>query len=349
MKKPRNNRVSLTVDEIAKSVGATVEGNGSVSICAAAPIENAGSDEISFLANKRYEKYLASTGAGAVIIDNNTPCSHKSILRHPQPYFAFAQIIDLLYPVDSDFETGVHPSSVVCNNSQIESTASVGPFCHIESGSIIGANCRLISSVYIGKNVTIGDNSLIYPGVMIMNDSTIGSNVIIHSSTVVGSDGFGFVPTKEGIKKIRQVGWVEIGDNVEIGSNVSIDRGALGSTKIGRGTKIDNLVQIAHNVQTGENCLIVAQVGISGSTKLGKNVTLAGQAGLTGHIEIGDGAMVGAQAGVSKSVSPGISVTGTNARPLMDQKRIEAAMSRLPELLKRVKELEKKLNIESGD
>ena len=349
MKKPRNNRISLTVDEIAKSVGASVEGNGSVSICGAAPIENAGPDEISFLANKRYEKYLATTSAGAVIIDQNTPCSHKSILRHPQPYFAFAQIIDLLYPVESNFEAGVHQASVVDKNSQIAPTASIGPFCYVESGAIIGAHCRLISSVYIGKNVTIGENSLIYPGVMIMNDSQIGKNVIIHSSTVVGSDGFGFVPTKEGIKKIRQIGWVEIGDNVEIGSNVSIDRGALGPTKIAGGAKIDNLVQIAHNVHIGENCLIVAQAGISGSTKLGKNVILAGQAGLTGHIEIGDGAMVGAQAGVSKSVPPGTSVTGYPAREVMELKRIEASMSRLPELLKRVKELEKKLNIKSGD
>ncbi len=349
MKKPRNNRVSLTVNEIAKSVGASVEGNGSVSICGAAPIENAGPDEISFLANKRYEKYLASTGAGAVIIDHQTPCSHKSILRHPQPYFAFAQIIDLLYPVESDFEAGVHQSAVVDKNSQVSSTASIGPFCHIESGATIGENCRLVSSVYIGKNVTVGENSLIYPGVMIMNDSQIGKSVIIHSSTVIGSDGFGFVLTKEGINKIRQVGWVEIGDNVEIGSNVSIDRGALGPTKIGNGAKIDNLVQIAHNVQIGENCLIVAQVGISGSTKLGKNVILAGQAGLSGHIEIGDGSMVGAQAGVSKSVPPGASVTGYPARGVMELKRIEASMSRLPELLKRVRELEKKLNINSGD
>ncbi len=349
MKKPRNNRVALTVGEIAKKVGARVEGNESVSICGAAPIENAGPDEISFLANKRYEKFLASTCAGAVIIDQNTSCSHKSILRHPHPYLAFAQIVDLLYPVEAVVETGVHSSSVVDKNSRIASTAAIGPFCHIESGVTIGSSCRLISSVYLGKNVTIGDNTLIYPGVMIMNDSKIGKNVIIHSSTVIGSDGFGFVPTKDGIKKIRQIGWVEIGDNVEIGSNVSIDRGALGPTRIGHGTKIDNLVQIAHNVQTGENCLIVAQTGISGSTKLGKNVILAGQAGLTGHIEIGDGAMVGGQAGVSKSVPPGTSVTGNPAREVMELKRIEASMSRLPELLKRVRELEKKLNIKSGD
>ncbi len=349
MKKLPNNRNTLTVGDIANKVGARVEGNETVFISGAAPIEDAGPDEITFLANKRYEKFLVSTDAGAVIIDNDTPCSHKSILRHPQPYLAFAKIIDLLYPLESSFETGIHPTSVVDNDSNIASTALIGPFCHIKSGATIGTKCRLISSVYVGENVTIDENSLIYPGVMIMKDSQIGKNAIIHSSTVIGSDGFGFIPTKEGIKKIRQIGWIEIGDNVEIGSNVSIDRGALGPTRIGHGTKIDNLVQIAHNVQIGENCMVVAQVGISGSVKLGKNVILAGQAGIIGHIEIGDGAMVGAQAGVSKSIPPGTSVTGTNARQIMESKRIEASLTRLPELLKRVNELEKKLNSKSGD
>ncbi|HEX2897616.1 MAG TPA: UDP-3-O-(3-hydroxymyristoyl)glucosamine N-acyltransferase, partial [candidate division Zixibacteria bacterium] len=190
---------------------------------------------------------------------------------------------------------------------------------------------------------------LVYPGVMIMNDSQIGQNAIIHSSTVVGSDGFGFVPTKEGIKKIQQIGWVEIGNDVEIGSNVSIDRGALGPTRIGDGTKIDNLVQIAHNVQIGKNCLIVSQVGISGSTKLGNNVVLAGQVGIIGHIEIGDGSMVGAQSGVAKSIPPGKTYFGYPAREIMETKRIEASLSRLPELLKRVRELEKKLGLKSSD
>ncbi len=349
MKQPRNNRVELTTGEIAQRIGAKLEGNSQVLICGAAPIENAGSDEISFVANKRYEKYLASTAAGAVVVDSQTACIHNCVLRHAQPYLAFAKIIDLLYPAQPHQSGGVHSSTVVDKSTQIASTAEIGPFCHIEAGSKIGGSCRLVSSVYVGRNVTLGDNCLIYPGVMIMNDSQIGKNAIIHSSTVIGSDGFGFVPTPEGIKKIKQIGWVEIGNDVEIGSNVSIDRGALGPTRIGHGTKIDNLVQIAHNVQIGENCLIVAQVGISGSTRLGKNVILAGQAGIAGHIEIGDGAMVGAQAGVSKSIPAGGHFTGYPARALMENKRIEASMTRLPELLKRVRELEKKLNIESGD
>jgi len=349
LKIPRNNHIELTTGEIAEKIGARLEGNGQVLICGAAPIESAGSDEISFVANKRYEKYLVVTKAGAVVVDNDTPCSNNSILRHSHPYLAFAKIIDLLYPPEQHLASGVHPSSVIDKAAQIAPTAGIGPFCQIEAVSKIGSNCRLVSSVYVGKNVTLGENCLVYPGVMIMNDSQIGKNAIIHSSTVIGSDGFGFVPTAEGIKKIRQIGWVEIGDDVEIGSNVSIDRGALGPTRIGSGTKIDNLVQIAHNVQIGENCLIVAQVGISGSTKLGKNVILAGQVGTVGHIEIGDGAMVGAQSGVSKSIPPGVSMAGYPARPLIESKRIEASMTRLPELLKRVRELERKLKIESGN
>lgn len=349
MSKQRNNSVSLTTGEIAQKIGATVEGDNQVKISGAAPIESAGPGDISFLANKLYKKFLETTNAGAVVIDNDTACSLKSILRHPQPYLAFSQIIDILYPAGDKQSSGVHPSAVVDKSANLSPTASIGPFCHIEANAKIGDGCCLVSSIYVGKNVAIDDNCLIYPGVMIMNDSQIGKNVIIHSSTVVGSDGFGFIPTPQGIKKIQQIGWVEIGNDVEIGSNVSIDRGALGPTRIGDGTKIDNLVQIAHNVQTGKNCLIVSQVGISGSTKLGNNVVLAGQVGLVGHIEIGDGSMVGAQSGVAKSIPPGKKYFGYPAKEIMETKRIEASLSRLPELLKRVRELEKKLGLKSGD
>lgn len=349
MKKQRNNQVELTTGEIAAKVGARLEGNSEVLICGAAPIESAGPDEITFVANNRYQKYLATTKAGAVVVNNDTPCSYKSILRHAEPYLAFSQIVDLLYPLPPTPSSGIHPSSVIDKGAQIAPNAMIGPFCHIESSSKIGDNCCLISSIYIGRNVSLGDNCLIYPGVMVMNDSQIGKNAIIHSSTVIGSDGFGFVPTPKGIKKIQQIGWVEIGNDVEIGSNVSIDRGALGPTRIGDGTKIDNLVQIAHNVQIGKNCLIVSQVGISGSTKLGDNVVLAGQVGLVGHIEVGDGAVVGAQSGVSKSIPAGKTFFGCPAREIMETKRIEASLTRLPELLKRVREVEKKLNSQSGD
>lgn len=349
MKNQPNKRVELTTGEIAKKIGARIDGDDSVLICGAAPIETAGPDEITFVANKRYVKFLADTKAGAVILDNDTAADKKSILRHANPYLAFASAVDTLYPPSTIFETGIHSSAIIEKNAAIDKSASIGPFSYIDSNSKIGRNSRLISSIYIGRNTTIGDNCLIYPGVMIMDGTKIGNDVIIHASTVIGSDGFGFVPTPQGIKKIRQIGWVEIDNNVEIGSNVSIDRGALGPTRIGAGTKIDNLVQIAHNVNIGKNCLIVAQVGISGSTKIGNNVVLAGQVGLVGHIEIGDGAVVAAQSGVSKSIPAGKTYFGCPAREIMETKRMEVALRRLPELLKRVKELEKKLNLKSGD
>jgi len=195
-------------------------------------------------------------------------------------------------------------------------------------------------NVYIGKNVIVGNNCRFYPGVVILDGAKIGDNVIIHGGTVIGADGFGYARHESGIKKVKQIGWVEIGSEVEIGANCTIDRGALGPTKVGRGSKIDNLVQIAHNVEIGEYCIIVSQVGISGSTKLGNGVILAGQVGLVGHIELGDGVTIGAQSGVSGSIPPGQTYFGYPARPIMETKRIEACLSRLPELFRRVRALE---------
>jgi UDP-3-O-[3-hydroxymyristoyl] glucosamine N-acyltransferase len=197
-----------------------------------------------------------------------------------------------------------------------------------------------VSSVFIGRDCAVGEDSLLYPGVRVMDSCKIGKRAIIHASTVIGADGFGFAPSPKGAKKVQQIGWVEIGDDVEIGSNCSVDRGALGPTRIGNRTKIDNLVQIAHNVEIGDDCFIVAQVGIAGSTKIGNRCVLAGQVGITGHIEIGDGTVIGAQSGVSKSVEGGKTWFGSPAREIMEMKRIEASLSRLPELLKRVKKLE---------
>jgi UDP-3-O-[3-hydroxymyristoyl] glucosamine N-acyltransferase len=199
-----------------------------------------------------------------------------------------------------------------------------------------------VSDVYIGEGVTIGANGLFYPGVKIMSGSRLGDGVIIHSGTVIGSDGFGFAESETGLKKIKQVGWVEIEDDVEIGSNVSVDRGAIGPTRIGQGTKIDNLVQIGHNVEIGRQCLLVSQVGVSGSTHIGNGVILGGQVGLVGHIEIGDGVRVGAKSGVSKSIPAGKTVFGNPAREIMETKRIHASMRRLPDLIKTVRELKKK-------
>jgi len=343
LQNPRNS-ASLTLREIADRVGGQVEGNDKVAITGAAPIQTATGCEISFVANERYAKYLQTTHAAAVVLDLKTKCSHLPVLRHPNPYLAFAYVIDLLYPEAPLLQPGIDPAAVVEKDSAVDSTAAIGPLCHLRSGASVRKGSQLVSSVFLGCNASVGENCLLYPGVRIMDDCRIGNNVIIHSSTVIGSDGFGFAESERGLKKIKQIGWVEIDDDVEIGSNTSIDRGALGPTKIGRGTKIDNLVQIAHNVEIGENCIIVSQVGISGSTKIGNGVVLAGQVGVVGHVEIGDGVRVGAQSGVPRSIPAGKTVFGYPARDIMETKRIEAALTRLPELLKRVRRIEEKLS-----
>jgi UDP-3-O-[3-hydroxymyristoyl] glucosamine N-acyltransferase len=338
-----SNRPALTLAEIATGVGAQLTGDGATVITGAAPIESAGDHDICFVANPAYKKYIPTTRAAAIVLDLQTPCTHMPVLRHENPYLTFSCIIDLLYPDEPLVPQGVHRTACVHPTASIEASSSIGPLCDVGENSRIGAGTTLVSSVFVGRNVTIGDNCLIYPGVRIMQGCKIGNRVIFHAGVVVGSDGFGFVQSQTGLKKIKQVGWVEISDDVEIGANTTIDRGALGPTKIGRGTKIDNLVQIAHNVEIGQSCIIVSQVGISGSTKIGNGVVLAGQVGLVGHLEIGDGVKIGAQSGVTHSIPPGKIYFGSPALEGMEAKRIEAVRRNLPELVRRVRNLEEKL------
>jgi len=342
--KNSKNDIVYSLSEVAEKTGAVLQGDGSVQIRGVAPIESAAEGDISFVANRTYAKHIPTTGASALVLDHDTNCDNLPVIRHQNPYLTFALVVDLLYPDVPAVAPGIHPTAVVDPDSEIQASAAVGPFCQVGKGSTIGENCQLLSSVYLGDNASIGNNSKLYPGVRVMNGCKIGRNVIIHSGVVIGSDGFGFAESATGLKKIRQIGWVEIADDVEIGANTTIDRGAIGPTKVGRGTKIDNLVQIAHNVEIGDNCIIVSQVGISGSTKIGNGVILGGQVGLVGHIEIGDSVRVGAQSGVSKSIADSKTVFGTPARDIMQTKRIEASLVRLPELLKRVKAIERKFD-----
>ena len=235
--------------------------------------------------------------------------------------------------------SGISKNSAVSASAVINKNISIGDFSVISENAEIGSNTIIYPNCYIGRNVKIGEHCLIYPNVTIREDIIVGNNVIIHSGTVIGSDGFGYVPENNTLKKIPQIGIVEIGDNVEIGANVTIDRATTGKTLIGKGTKIDNLVQIAHNVQIGENSIIVAQVGISGSTKIGNGVTIAGQAGLIGHVTIGDGAIVAAQAGVIGDVPPKETVSGYPARPHKQAMKLYALIQKLPELFEELKKL----------
>lgn len=347
--KPSKTDIGLSLAELAAEIGGTVEGDGEVIIRSAAPIQSAGPEDISFVANPKYKQFAQTTKAGALVLGPSVECDRVPVLRHDNPYLAFSLVVDLLYPDQRLVAPGIDKTAVIDEGATIDPSAGIGPLCHVGRGSTIGKKCQLVSSVLVGENVRIGDDCRIYPGAKILSDSVIGDRLIIHSGVVIGSDGFGFAETDTGLKKIKQVGWVEISDDVEIGANTTIDRGAIGPTRIGRGTKIDNLVQIAHNVEIGENSIIVAQVGISGSTKIGNGVVLAGQVGLIGHIEIGDGVQVGAQSGVSKSIPPGKKMFGYPAREIMETKRIEASLSRLPDLFKRVRKLESKTRDESAD
>jgi len=334
--------LGIRLKTLAEISGGILSGNGEIEIASAAPIETACAGQITFVANKKYQRFLATTAASAVVLADDVTFDRIPFIHHKNPYLAFALILDALYPPEEPILKGIDPSAIIAASAKIGGNCSIGALSFVGEDTLIGENAFIAPQVHVGNRVKIGNDCRLYPGVILLDDTKLGNNVIIHGGTVIGADGFGYARHERGIKKVKQVGWVEIDSEVEIGANCTIDRGALGPTKIGRGCKIDNLVQIAHNVELGENCIIIAQVGISGSTKLGNGVILAGQVGLVGHIELGDGVMVGAQSGVNHSIPAGKSYFGYPAREIMSTKRIEACLSRLPELFKRVRELEEK-------
>lgn len=334
---------SHTLSELAAAVDAVVDGDGSVEVSGVNTIVDATPGQLSFAHNVKYYRFIPETRASALVLDLETDSSGRPAIRHKNPYLTFARIIDIIHPKERVVPPGVHPSAVVDAAAEVDPQAGIGPLCVVEAGAKVGPGTQLISSVHIGRNARIGSDSLLHPGVRILHGCSVGNKAILHAGAVVGSDGFGFAESETGARKIQHIGTVEIGDEVEIGANTTIDRGMLGPTRIGRGTKIDNLVQIAHNVQIGMFCFIAAQAGISGSTKIGNGVILAGQVGLVGHIELGDKVTVAAQSGVVKNVEPGTVLFGSPAREIMQAKRIEASLGRLPNLVRRLAALEKKL------
>jgi len=339
-----------TLKEIAELIDGEVVGNGDTIITGVSGIKEAGEGDITFLANPKYFSLIEKTHASAIVTSPDVETAAKPIVRTENPSLAFAKIVSTFAPSQVKHPQGIHPTAIIGEDVTLGSDIAIGPYVVIEDEVSIGDKTIIYSGCFIGQHTKIGADTLVYPNVSIRERSTIGSRVIIHSGTVIGSDGFGFA-TIDGLHhKIPQIGTVEIGDDVEIGANVTIDRARFDKTVIGKGTKIDNLVQIAHNVLIGENSIIVAQVGISGSTTIGKNVILAGQVGVVGHITIGDNAIVMAQSGVSKSVPAQTTVWGYPAKPEKIAKQINACVHNLPrlyntitELKKRIKELESKL------
>lgn len=338
--------MNLTVTELADRLDGVVKGNSDVKISHPAKIEQASKGAVAFLANMKYEEHLYSTLASAVIIQKDLKLKDEvntSLILVEEPYTAFVKVLNIFN--NSIFnKKGISELAFIHPEAKISDHVYIAPFVHIGKGAVIEPGSYIMSNCDIGDYAVIGKDSMLYPNVSVYHFCKIGERNIIHSGAVVGSDGFGFAPDEKGIyHKVPQVGNVEIGNDVEIGANSTIDRATMGSTVIGNGVKIDNLVQIAHNVVVNENTVIAAQAGISGSTKLGKNVIVGGQAGFVGHIEIADGTKVNAQSGVSKSVTEkNQAISGTPAFDWRDELKSKLLFKKLPELEKRIKELEKK-------
>ena len=332
----------MRLAELAERIGCRLEGDGGLEIDAVRGLEDAGPRDVTFVAEERYLPRLQGSRAGAVILAEGLPPVDRPTLRTPNPILAFARALSLFHPA-SVSTPGVHPTAVVAPNARVALEACVGPLTVLGPGAEVGAGTVLDAHVTVGAGVRIGRGCRIYPQVVLRDGVVLGDRVIIHSGAVIGADGFGFARDGHRYVKIPQIGRVVIEDDVEIGANATIDRATLGETRIGRGTKIDNLVQIAHNVLVGADTVIVAQVGISGSSRVGSRVTLAGQVGVVDHVEIGDDVIVGAQAGVSKNISSGSVVLGSPAISHMEFKRQLALTARLPEMRKRLRALEERL------
>ncbi len=332
----------FTASELAGHLDGAVAGDGNVVLTGFAPAGNAKPGDLTFAENEVYFRRAEQSPAAAILVDGDYTSDLKVIIRVANARVAYARALPLFFP-EPALPPGIHPSAVVAPSAQVDPTAHIGPLCVLGDRCQIGARTVLKGQVFVDAETTIGDDCLIFPQVTLYARSQVGHRVRIHASTVVGSDGFGYVLDHGSHRKVPQVGLVIIQDDVEIGAGVTIDRGALGPTVIGRGTKIDNLVQVAHNVLIGEHCLLVAQAGIAGSTKLGNYVTLAGQVGLAGHLRIGSRATIAAQSGVMHDVPEGQKWFGSPAQPDRQMKRQLLALQQLPELLRRVHELEKRL------
>ena len=337
----------FTAAQLARELQGEVLGDGSLLLTGFAPAVTAQAGDLTFAENEAFFAKAEQSAAAAILVDGPFTSARKVLLRVPNARIAFARVLPLFFP-EKQFPAGVHPSAVVAPSAQIDPTAHVGPFCHIGEEVQIGARAVLQGGNHLGGHCVIGAETNLFPGVMLYPLTRIGRRVRIHAGAVIGADGFGYVFDAGIHRKIPQVGLVIIHDDVEIGANVTIDRGALGPTVIGRGTKIDNLVQIAHNVTVGENCLVVAQVGVAGSTQIGNHTTLAGQVGIAGHLKIGDKVTVAAQSGVMHDIPDGGKWLGAPAQPDREAKRQIIALHQLPALIRRVHELEKRLPEKPG-
>jgi len=343
----------LSIEEVARTIGADLRGGPGqgAKISGVAPLETAGTSQIAFYANPRYRKELAATRAAAVIVSEDDAAhvpAGSARLVAAQPYVAFAKA-SALFHRELAVKPGIQPGALVDAIAEVHPTAAVSPGAYVGPGARIGARTTLHPGARVLDGARVGDDCTLWPGAVVRERCIVGNRVVLQPNSVVGSDGFGFAFDLDGDgqgpvhRKVPQAGIARVEDDVELGACSCVDRATLGETVIGRGTKIDNLVQIGHNVRIGPLCLIVAQVGISGSTELGQGVVLAGQVGVVGHLKIGDGARAGAQAGVAHDIADGETVTGYPAMPHREWLRMSAALPRVPELLREVRRLQQRV------
>jgi UDP-3-O-[3-hydroxymyristoyl] glucosamine N-acyltransferase len=336
--------MNYSAQQIAFLVNGKLDGNPEVTINAFGKIEEAKQGELSFLANPKYEEYLYTTAASIILINESLELKQKltaTVIRVPDAYSAFAVLLTKYHEAVTQQLDGIQQPSYISPTAQLGKKVFIGAFSYIGENVKIGDHVKIFPNSFIGNNVRIGDHCILHAGVKIYQDCIFGNNITIHAGTVIGSDGFGFAPQADGsYKKIPQLGNVIIEDDVEIGANTTIDRATMGSTIIKKGAKLDNLIQIAHNVEIGSNTVIAAQAGVSGSTKIGNNVMIGGQVGIVGHLQIGDGSKIGAQSGVSKSLKANRAVIGSPAQDNINALRSQAIFRNLPELEKRVQEIE---------
>jgi len=337
--------MEFTAQQIAALVNGKIDGDGSAKVNKLAKIEEATSGSLTFLSHPKYVPYLKTTGASVIIITDGITDEKgaATLIKVKDSRQAFTILMEA-YHKQQFAKSGIEKDASVSPKAKLAGNVYVGSFTFVGEDTTIDAASYIYPSVYIGENCTIGKNCIIYPGVKIYRDSVIGDNCTLHSGVVVGSDGFGFVPNDENnYRKMPQVGNVIIENNVEIGSNTTIDRATMGSTIIHKGVKLDNLIQIGHNVEIGENTVIAAQSGVAGSTKIGANCMIGGQVGIVGHLTIGDGVKIAAQSGIGSDVEAGSTIQGSPALDHLDYKKAYVIFRRLPELSKKIKELETKI------
>ena len=335
--------MQLSLADIAERLGGQIAGDGALVIRGIATLDDAVPGDISFLSNPRYTDRAKVTAASALVVQEYLPGARAALLLVPDPQYAFACLLSIFYPPRS-YSTGIAPSAVIGRGVFLGEAVTVGPCAVVEAGATLRKGARIGAGVFIGAGSEVGEGTLIYPNVTIREGVRIGQRVIIQSGAVIGSDGFGFVPHQGRHFKVPQVGGVVIEDDVEVGANVTIDRATLGWTIIGRGTKIDNMVQIGHNVTIGADCILVAQTGISGSVRIGNRVTLAGQVGVAGHLEIGDQSVVAARSVVTKDLPPKSHVAGFPAIEHDAWRKSTATFSRLPEMRKKIGALQTQID-----